>query len=58
MALYAFDGTGQKDDNPNLENTGDTNVARFASSKRTSSATTPSSTSSDSAGAPRWRSIS
>ena len=29
MALYAFDGTGQKDDNPDLENTGDTNVARF-----------------------------
>jgi len=29
MALYAFDGTGQKDDNPELENTDDTNVARF-----------------------------
>ena len=29
MALYAFDGTGQKDDNPELENTEDTNVARF-----------------------------
>ena len=29
MALYAFDGTGQKDDNPDLENTDDTNVARF-----------------------------
>jgi uncharacterized protein (DUF2235 family) len=29
MALYAFDGTGQKDDNPDLENTNDTNVARF-----------------------------
>lgn len=29
MALYAFDGTGQKDDNPELENTEDTNVSRF-----------------------------
>ena len=29
MALYAFDGTGQRDDQPELENTGDTNVARF-----------------------------
>src|SRR5436190_6246851 len=29
MALYAFDGTGQKDDHPELENDGDTNVARF-----------------------------
>jgi hypothetical protein len=29
MALYAFDGTGQKDDNPDLENTDDSNVARF-----------------------------
>ena len=29
MALYAFDGTGQKDDQPDLENAGDTNVARF-----------------------------
>jgi hypothetical protein len=29
MALYAFDGTGQKDDQPELENTGDSNVARF-----------------------------
>lgn len=29
MALYAFDGTGQKDDDPELENTVDTNVARF-----------------------------
>ena len=29
MALYAFDGTGQKDDNPDIENTDDTNVARF-----------------------------
>src|SRR5688500_6770547 len=29
MALYAFDGTGQRDDNPDLEDAGDTNVARF-----------------------------
>jgi uncharacterized protein (DUF2235 family) len=29
MALYAFDGTGQRDDNPDLENDGDSNVARF-----------------------------
>jgi len=29
MALYAFDGTGQKDDRPELEDAGDTNVARF-----------------------------
>ena len=29
MALYAFDGTGQRDDNPELESTNDTNVARF-----------------------------
>lgn len=29
MALYAFDGTGQKDDDPDVENTSDTNVARF-----------------------------
>ncbi|CAN5742342.1 hypothetical protein BH24ACI5_BH24ACI5_03370 [soil metagenome] len=29
MALYAFDGTGQKDDQPELEDAGDTNVARF-----------------------------
>ena len=29
MALYAFDGTGQRDDEPELENTKDTNVARF-----------------------------
>ena len=29
MALYAFDGTGQKDDHPDLEDVGDTNVARF-----------------------------
>lgn len=29
MALYAFDGTGQRDDKPELENTEDTNVSRF-----------------------------
>ena len=29
MALYAFDGTGQRDDNPDLEDVRDTNVARF-----------------------------
>jgi uncharacterized protein (DUF2235 family) len=29
MALYAFDGTGQRDDHPELEDAGDTNVARF-----------------------------
>ena len=29
MALYAFDGTGQKDDDPDLENVKDTNVSRF-----------------------------
>ena len=29
MSLYAFDGTGQRDDHPELEDTRDTNVARF-----------------------------
>jgi uncharacterized protein (DUF2235 family) len=29
MALYAFDGTGQQDDNPDREDVRDTNVARF-----------------------------
>ena len=29
MALYAFDGTGQRDDNPDVEDVNDTNVARF-----------------------------
>jgi uncharacterized protein (DUF2235 family) len=29
MALYAFDGTGQRDDRPELESAEDTNVARF-----------------------------
>lgn len=29
MALYAFDGTGQNDDNPELEDIKDTNVSRF-----------------------------
>lgn len=28
MALYAFDGTGQRDDNPDIEDVGDTNVAQ------------------------------
>ena len=36
MALYAFDGTGQKDDHPELENEGDTNVARFFEAYRPS----------------------
>ena len=30
MALYAFDGTGQRDDKPESEETKDTNVARLA----------------------------
>ena len=29
MALYAFDGTGQKDDNPDTDDAKDTNVSRF-----------------------------
>ena len=29
MALYAFDGTGQRDDSPEAEDVRDTNVARF-----------------------------
>jgi uncharacterized protein (DUF2235 family) len=29
MALYAFDGTGQRDDNPEVEDVKDTNVSRF-----------------------------
>jgi uncharacterized protein (DUF2235 family) len=29
MALYAFDGTGQRDDNPDAEEAKDTNLARF-----------------------------
>jgi uncharacterized protein (DUF2235 family) len=29
MALYAFDGTGQRDDHPETEDAKDTNVARF-----------------------------
>jgi uncharacterized protein (DUF2235 family) len=36
MALYAFDGTGQKDDHPELENDGDSNVARFFQAYRPS----------------------
>ncbi len=34
MAIYAFDGTGQRDDNPEIENDGDSNVARFFSAYR------------------------
>ena len=41
MALYAFDGTGQRDDNPELEDTKDTNVARFFFAYRPSDAHLP-----------------
>jgi uncharacterized protein (DUF2235 family) len=41
MALYAFDGTGQRDDQPELENTGDTNVARFCFAYRPNDADLP-----------------
>jgi uncharacterized protein (DUF2235 family) len=41
MALYAFDGTGQKDDNPDLENDGDSNVARFFMAYQPSDANLP-----------------
>ena len=41
MALYAFDGTGQRDDNPELEDTKDTNVARFFFAYRPSDADVP-----------------
>lgn len=41
MALYAFDGTGQRDDNPELEDTGDTNVARFVFAYRPSDVDLP-----------------
>ena len=41
MALYAFDGTGQKDDHPELENDGDSNVARFFMAYRPSDANLP-----------------
>ena len=41
MALYAFDGTGQKDDHPELENEGDTNVARFFEAYRPSDTQLP-----------------
>lgn len=41
MALYAFDGTGQKDDNPELEDAGDTNVARFFFAYRPSDGAVP-----------------
>lgn len=36
MALYAFDGTGQKDDDPELEGLTDTNVSRFSLAYRPS----------------------
>ena len=38
MALYAFDGTGQKDDHPELEDDADTNIARFFIAYRPSDA--------------------
>jgi uncharacterized protein (DUF2235 family) len=41
MALYAFDGTGQRDDDPELENLKDTNVARFFLAYRPSDAGLP-----------------
>jgi uncharacterized protein (DUF2235 family) len=41
MALYAFDGTGQKDDDPEAENSGDTNVARFFFAYRPSDSQLP-----------------
>ncbi len=41
MALYAFDGTGQKDDHPELENDGDSNVARFFMAYRPSDVDLP-----------------
>lgn len=41
MALYAFDGTGQHDDNPDVEDTNDTNVARFFLAYRPSDSQLP-----------------
>jgi Uncharacterized alpha/beta hydrolase domain (DUF2235) len=41
MALYAFDGTGQRDDNPELEDANDTNVARFFFAYRPNDADLP-----------------
>jgi uncharacterized protein (DUF2235 family) len=41
MALYAFDGTGQRDDNPEAEDVKDTNVARFFFAYRPSDAHLP-----------------
>ena len=41
MALYAFDGTGQRDDNPDLEDARDTNVARFFFAYRPSDSDLP-----------------
>jgi uncharacterized protein (DUF2235 family) len=41
MALYAFDGTGQRDDKPELEDANDTNVARFFFAYRPNDADLP-----------------
>ena len=41
MALYAFDGTGQRDDNPDIEDANDTNVARFFFAYRPNDAELP-----------------
>ena len=41
MALYAFDGTGQRDDNPDTEDAKDTNVARFFFAYRPNDADLP-----------------
>jgi len=41
MALYAFDGTGQRDDNPDVEDANDTNLARFFLAYRPSDAHLP-----------------
>jgi len=41
MALYAFDGTGQRDDNPDHEDARDTNVARFFFAYRPDDSTLP-----------------
>jgi uncharacterized protein (DUF2235 family) len=41
MALYAFDGTGQRDDDPDKEDVRDTNVARFFFAYRPNDADRP-----------------
>ena len=41
MALYAFDGTGQRDDDPDVEDVKDTNVARFFFAYRPSDSDLP-----------------